>query len=736
MSILNFQAQSRPSTGLAGVLESVKAEVNNAGQSNARAVVARNVFAHESIAPDALLDLQNNATKLQNALESICQTALPLATGAKGLIGGVANSTVSKSQMAAGLYAMLMGGDLKHSVGISLASNVIATEGLKVIPAEVEGLTERRAATEAYDEQSVATSVAFSVAYNLAACRQDEFGEALFPTVVIPPDQAGLMMSVDMVMLQNDARRKLDGGLTDWNRHNVIRAQIHPELLQNDQTQLVPVLRDETKQHFVDTALIAEQVVKTDAGDEIPTSYLAMDAAFDLIAVSQTDALLQQGTLDASDSIEPSVSLKNLALKLVSADGTKKQAFDVNTDGYPYSTFNLSVQNNTRMMVLNFDANELVITKNQVALSAEKDLLDPLAAGAGYEVRLAISVSGNINLQFGNTSLYTNKVRVTSVRSDGQDLSLATGAGKTIADVFVGAEFVGYKLDSRRSNLNRRQRGQLVDTTTYRQYYQVPLLPPVTVPRPHSAGDMNDAKDLAALVFTTHVRASNAAVDKLLQTAGLLKSTLGTQARFSDKAETLGMARWLLDPFYEEIEYNAPDVVDSIKSHERAADIQASLVNILRDVSYRMYQETGYKPAADSQNGGMSAPPTVIIATDQVISRYLTVTGDLRTLGDQFPVKIVSTANERMRGKIFVTFGDFSTAEAGVPNILHFGTMQWRPELTVILPTHREGQNSKEISVSPSFRHHVNLPILALINVKGIKDTVSKKMPINFHPVP
>ena len=135
---------------------------------------------------------------------------------------------------------------------------------------------------------------------------------------------------------------------------------------------------------------------------------------------------------------------------------------------------------------------------------------------------------------------------------------------------------------------------------------------------------------------------------------------------------------------------------------------------------------------ADALAGGISQVPTVIIGTDPVISRYLTVTGDFRTLGNDFNVKIVSTLNQNMSGKIVMSFGSFGDAMDGVPNPMHFGNMAWKPELTLVLPLHRNGANSKELTVQPSFLHVTNLPILATLTVNGISDVVAAKVPLHM----
>ena len=191
-----------------------------------------------------------------------------------------------------------------------------------------------------------------------------------------------------------------------------------------------------------------------------------------------------------------------------------------------------------------------------------------------------------------------------------------------------------------------------------------------------------------------------------------------------------------MTPFYEFTDLNVAAKIDSVKSHERAEDIQGVLVNSLRDVIYRAYTNSGYKAAADALSGGTAPAPTVIIATDPVIARYLMVTGDLRLVGSDFNIKVVSTLDTRMTGKMFATFGNFESAQEGVPNPMHFGNMAWKPELTLVLPLHRNGANSKELTVQPSFKHITNLPVLAEWKVSGIPAVAADKVTSFWHEQP
>jgi hypothetical protein len=127
----------------------------------------------------------------------------------------------------------------------------------------------------------------------------------------------------------------------------------------------------------------------------------------------------------------------------------------------------------------------------------------------------------------------------------------------------------------------------------------------------------------------------------------------------------------------------------------------------------------------------MAGKPTVIIGTDPVIARYLTISGDTRLLGDAFNFKVVSTLDSRMAGKIVMSFGDETSYTSGVANALHFGNMAWKPELTLMMPATRNGANAMELTVQPMFLHVVNLPVMAYIEVSGIEAVISGKVTIN-----
>lgn len=712
-----------PSTPLDSLVGGIQASLNGNGHQFATTAVAKGAMSMESIDSSVSMELDRSVDSLNTALEQI---ANEVGYGAK----------LSTAQRQAATVAGIIASDVPGFLHAPIKRDVIASESMGFVSPQGSADffdTRMRAALEAYDEKENKNAVVYSVAYNMQAARQDEFGEAFFPTVVVTPDQVGFGVSIRLISVYNDVRRQISGNLDQFNKVNIIKAVIDPTILKNDQLKIVPVYRDESKAHFVDAALIAPRDVMLE-GEVITTAPLAMGKKFSLLAISQTEALLETGLQDTTDSIDTALQLSALYMKLGTGAGAEVVKF--NTARLPLATFTYAVQGNTRLMNLNFSTSSLLVNKGVKQLDGSAStILDQIITGE-YSVRLAVEVSGSVNLELANTTAFASGISVARVTDkDGIELALTSGMGQTIANLFADATMVGYDLDAQRTNVNRRQRGQLLDTTFYNQVYAVPLRSPITVPRPLTVGDANDSSDLAALITATHIRTSNAAVDELLRVQDILAEYVNSKDGLNDSPEILGIARFLVQPFFEHEDLDINTMIDSIKSHERAADIQAVLVNKLRDMAYRMYRDSGYKAAADALAGGMSNVPTVIIGTDPVLARYLQVAGDFRTLGNDFNVKVVSTLNQRMAGRIVMTFGVFDGGMDGVPNPMHFGNMAWKPELTLVLPLHRNGANSKELTVQPSFLHITNLPILASLTVNGISDVVSKKVAVNMHTV-
>lgn len=636
------------------------------------------------------------------------------------------NTTIaglSGSLTAAQREAAYHAGAISGNIGAFLKNNDMGQ--IRGALAASDGIGRINAALESYDEKENRAAAVYTVAYNLQAARQDAFGEAFFPTVVVAPDQQGYHIHLNIVNLINGVRRKATGELDNWNRHNIVHVIRNPGLINSTTTEIHPVFSDEKKSLFVDEALLAPTTATVN-GEVVTTSALAVGKRFDLIGLSQTDLQLDQGHMDETDSIDTDIVLRSIIVKV------GNDVLEFPTAQLPGAQFVYPIQGDQQRMDVRLETDALSINpKTLTASAAALDTLKPVVDG-NLVVYLSTTVNGSVVRDKGNTEVNANPVRVESIiDASGAVHTPDSAQYAAIVALFATAQVIGYNLDARRTNLNRRSIGQMLETRQDVQAYAVPLLSPFTVKRPQGLNDTTDASDLASLVTLTRAMASGKAVDKLLETAAMLKAYVQEGRRpLGDNLMVLGIARHLITAFYEFQEIKVDTTVVTRNSAELAANIQATLINVIRDMVFRAHQLSGYKAAADMLAGGESAKPTVIIGTDQTIGRYLQVQGDLRTIGGGFDnVIIVDTQNEKMHGKIFITFGVEGAAD-GVPHPLQFGNMAWKPEVTVVLPIHRNGANSKELTVQPAFRHIPNLPVLLELTVSGIPDTVETRVPV------
>jgi hypothetical protein len=698
--------------GLASVVDHLKSQTQGAPMVDVS--LGKAVVAMEGFSETRLGDLETAKQNLQQVLQSSL-------TG----IADVAGLSYAQEQAAvvAGLQAAAPMEFMTKPIASGASLSPMGSETTVVVAGQQGSMDRRSISMEAFDERANKNAMIYSMVYNAVAARQDEFGEAFFPTVVQTPDQVGFMVNVKLIEVIDTIRREVSGAVNNFNRKNIVKASIDHTILRNDITKIVPIHRAGVSAQYFATDVGTAQVEI--GGETVTTGALAVGKKFSLLGISQTDAAVAAGLQDETDAVDSAAKLQAVYVKLADGDVVK-----FNTLNIPTSTFNAAVQGNARQLNLNFTTAALQLTGSTKQIDATN--LTGKAAIGTHSVRLSTSVVGSINQQEGTTQINAMPVNLEKVFDDaGNVVSVAAGAGKTIADLFIGATVIGYDLLVYRTNSNRRNRGQVIDTREMNYLYAVPVLPPITALRPVGATDANDASLLSTLITTTRIRTSNEAITKLFEARDTLKEFANQANAAGDSPEVFGAASQLVSPTYLEAVIDAVASTDSLKSADRADDVSGLLVNKLRDMAFRLYQKSGYKAAADAVTGNMAGKPTVIIGTDPVIARYLTISGDTRLLGDAFNFKVVSTLDSRMAGKIVMSFGDETSYTSGVSNALHFGNMAWKPELTLMMPATRNGANAMELTVQPMFLHVVNLPVMAYIEVSGIEAVISGKVTIN-----
>lgn len=610
------------------------------------------------------------------------------------------------------------------------SSTFVGMEGLE------DAVSSRMPAFEAYDEKDNRNAVAYSVAYNLVAGRQNEFGETFFPTVTVTNDNVGVSVSIRLIQVYNDFKRETKGALANYQKRNIVKAMIDGTILKNDMTRIFPVARAGVNDEYFVAAATFPAYDVVNEGETIHTAPLKIGARFDLLALSQTDLLIANGLMDPTDSIDPAVELENIYVTV----GNDKLRLKVR--GLAGANFVYSPQDLHRLQRMNFVTNGVMLNKDtkQVDGSALADLA--AIVSGDLVVYLRVGMYGEINVEQGDTYVQSLEIKVDRVvnTTTGLDIPLTSAPASDIVTAFATAKIEGYDLNAYRTNLNRRQRGQLLDVTYYNQIWAVPLRSPITMLRPVNADAQSDNSDLAALVSATFVRTSNEAVRTLVQTADMLKAYVDNRvarpsSEYVHAPALFGVARFLIDPTFIGESLDVQAVINSVQSHEKARDVAAVLVQKIRDIAYRLYRDSGFQAVVDTQAAGVEGNPTILIGTDPMTARYLIIDGENRVAGPDFEYKVVTSPDIQVQNKLFIALGYPGKAE-GQLNPLHFGNMLWSPEMVLTLPIARGGQISKELTVQPRFRHIVNVPVLGLVNVTNLPQAATNKISVDTHDVP
>jgi hypothetical protein len=670
----------------------------------------------ESLSDSQQQELGHHASDIMSTLRTV--------------LNNVGLESFDDMSVEAGAIVAMASGNLVGYCEAAYNGKARGGEGINLVDTMTNGLSKAdyraKVSLEAFDERQLREFLPYSIAFNIYASRQDEFSEAFYPTTVVSPDQAGIDVTVSRMLVFNEVHHQITGAAADFKKVNLLDAVVDPTILADETTRLYPVVSTSPNNlnNFVAPAAVAPTYVVV-SGVSIETAPLQMGLKLDLLGLSQSQALIGAGIVDNSDSLDARISLDRVYLAWPASGNPAVQgpAIAFNTSRLARNTFTKTNEGNYREMGLQFTTQDLLLNENTVAVDGSVPSQIAGIVSGNYTVRLQVNVDGRAQMEFGNVQVYSSPVTVWEITDDnGNLIDITTGNGLAVVNALAGMALIGYDLRAYRTNSNRRTRGLLLDTTYETERYTVPLGSPLSAPSPITS--QRDASDLKSLITAARIRNSNNAVGALFSYADALYDYVSGPKPSEGVPAVQGMGRFLVTPFYEQHTIDLTKAINSIASNDKAADISATLVNCIRDVVYRMYQQSRYQAALDAYTGDPSQRPILIVGTDQILSRHLMVAGDTRTFGTVFDShRLVVSQDERMYGKVVLTF---ARSDVSGPDPLSFGTHAWIPELTSSVMVNRNGATIKEAMVQPRTLHVNNLPVMAVLTFTNLDVVLSE----------
>lgn len=720
MSRLN--SKSGDGRRLGAAIGFVATRLGEQGQSIASKEITGKVLALESLYAEGKTAELDRTRQAGDAMRHELKQAFESA--------GIDTSLMSDEQWESATMTALAYGDPK-----AFATAGIANESLSLTGQGLLGASDLRlkAAFEAFDDRELRDLLPFSVVFNAFSIRQSEFSETLYRTVVLSPDQAGVTVQVPRSLVFNEVKHELTGQASQWYMRNVLDAVMDPEVLATTNSlEIVPVVTGANTDAFVDAGTIAPYAVNT-AGGSVNTAPLVLNSELDLLALSATPNL-NGGIQDSTDALDHLIGVKNLYISIVEAGvGGNTSLIKVETQYRQGAHFLKSAEGADTQMTLSFQLNDINLT------NATKDITGAAAGAlsglaANVVLRLSTNVAGTAMLQTGNVLVQASPLVIESAWdvSSGEAVAI-TGASLTaIKALFTSMSIIGWDPRAYRSNLNRRLRGILTDTRVQTESILVPMGSPVSMLSAVTSDKA--ANNIESVISTVRYRNDNNAVSQLLAYANVLKSVT-TEAYSAGKVPGIfGAGRWLLKrAFYEHITLDIQAEINNLTSVDRTADVAAVIVNAAREVVYRAARETNYQAALDAYSGVVGTKPQLVFATDTNTVNHLIVNGDSRLAGVGYEnYKVVASPDNRMKGKLFMTF---VVPDAQGIHPLSFGNFLWMPELAATVPTSRNGTTINEATVHPRCIHINNLPILIEIDIVNLAEALTKKTAIDFNAV-
>lgn len=676
---------------------------------------------------------------LSYGLESMSDTDLAATEPARNNIEEVLKDEIGEDvwtdeleqgQRDAGVIVMAASGATEQYHAAATNTNVSGNAQLDPSSVDVQNISQ-----ESYDAREIERMMPVSVAFNVGAARQDDAMEALWPTISLTADQAGLNIEIVRNMIHSEFTHKTQGAADKelFGQKNLVHALIDSSILKNQATEIVPVYNTES-------GVFDEQVgviEKTADNVTVDSGSLLFNQPFNLIGVGSGTMTDPFGTRDVTDTVDSLVRLNDVYLEITN-DANVTSIVPVNVRDLNLTQFQKSQENSDRDVTLNWSTNAITINGNQLDKNGQ-----PAAALAAFRetpydkfvIRLKMSASGRLNLADGNGELNSGSSSIDGfykqvIRQDGsQDLVPVSESAEVLAakTKITSLKLRSYTLDARYANLNRRERGLIVRQDIRNARYTIPLQSPITALKPVTDTKSGYAVDSA--IQTTRVANSTAGVAELMRMDSFLSRYQNSSSFLDENTATIGIGAYMIRPYYEKKTVDMTKLINNINSHTLAQDICTHLTLLIRDCFAKAMMISGWMAAQQCSGSGSKEKPTAVIITDPRTAQYLFVQGDTRLLGDSFTAKPVVSQYLEFRDKIFIAPRRESSVNK--PDGLNWGNMFWLPELITNMPIARGGQISNEFTVQTRRRHICHCPVLIRIDLENMNKVIDTKVPMS-----
>jgi hypothetical protein len=606
-------------------------------------------------------------------------------------------------------------------------------DGVRYAPADGSDF-ESEYSKESFDNQELNDFFAVSIGLNYKIARQGPAMEMVYRTIPLTPEQGGFDIVVPNLFVENTLRHELDGSESDFGFRRVIDSSIDYTVLNDNSTQIVPTYNDTTKDNFVSTTVLAPFEYEN-GRRKVLTSGLKLGQTIQIFGLGQADSVQRVGQPDYTEALDRNIGIATVFVAL----GGETVGFD--TKGLPFSRYIKMPEQGGRQMSLNFNVSSLEISPTTKAWDGDAltGATFKLIQDGKYTVRLKTRLNGQVDVERGTIDVTATSLTVMYITNEAKErIPLDSGVGQQIVTGLAGLATVAWWPDARLTNSNHRHLGLMLNVRTVAERLLTRQRSPFFVPYP-----LNENRDQSVmdwLTFAVSQYINNEGVgtlinyhERLMRLTGGLRGDL-TVGDFEINALPIeGIGRYLVNPYVQEVEI---DLLNNTQSQNTADNVEngiAVLTNALRSVGFDILQRTNYENAARYMDGGEVANKFKFgLVTSPIIERFLTITGDSRTLGANLTYQLESDVDARLTESLYMVMirdGD------GV-DPLNAGAMLLTPTLVSTISATRDNRPVNEAIVQPRFQHYNFCPIVVKFVVKGVRELLEQTIPFRVKVEP
>lgn len=552
------------------------------------------------------------------------------------------------------------------------------------------------AGNEAFDTQNTEDMVVASAIVTARGAMPDSFGEAFFGTEILAAGKSGLNLEAKVPMVMARTLRGDDTSQYTLEKKSLTKALRDASILNIDSTKLLPLVKTKQASWLVADSKVATFKEKLD-GREFDVRPILFDKTVDYISLGTPEGVAGG---DETYTLDASVHVDKVWVEV--SDGTNAAVAAIDVRRMPGVVYGRATEGSS---------NDLSVNANLTGISIQSAALSGVT-GVGDSIIVAMRLHGEVNREKASGALFANGVAVTGVKSGGV---VSNPSGLTITAL-------GYTLDIRRSNTNMAKTGILIDPgSTRNARVPVAMRTPVSTRGPVNASGA--AATMEALIAGHSAQQHGASVTALLENIEYLRAQYAADLPVGG---TMSLGSLFVDPIFVEDTISLGNNVIANSSIDSLKALEDSIVAAVATMAQKVIRESGYCSSL-RMLGQPENAFEVVLGTDRSIASAIMREGDKRTIGDNIKVRVVSSDDSRMEGKII---GQLRAT--GLPNThpMQPGIHPMVPSLIYNADVSRDGQGtSKETMVQPREAWYSMAPVAFELTVNGMDEIFVSERP-------